>query len=113
MNMKKMLKNGDKAVEVRPKLPEFKSEADEAVWWDQNLHQFHGEILAQAQYRPALKVRRTKAVTIRLAEEDIDLAKSLASESGVSYQRLVRDLLQKAIRERKPKVMHSGSAAAL
>ena len=111
--MKKLLKNVDKAEEARPKLPEFKSEPAEAAWWDQNIDKFHSDILARGQHRPALKVRRTKAVTIRLAEEDLDLAKSLASESDVSYQKFVRDLLQKAIRQYKPRVMHSGSAPVL
>jgi len=80
-----------------PQVPEFASEREEAAWWDKQADEFHAGVIGGGQYKPGLKLRRTKAVTIRLAEADLELAKRLAMRSGVPYQTLMKELLHEAL----------------
>ncbi|MCZ2149650.1 MAG: BrnA antitoxin family protein [Bryobacterales bacterium] len=80
--------------------PDFASEREEAAWWDKHADEFHEDVIAQGQYKPGLKLRRTKPVTIRLAEADVELAKTLAVRSGVPYQTLMKELLHEALKRK-------------
>ena len=88
------------------KLPKFKSEAEEAEWWDRNpgfiADQFEkaakeGRILRGLPGRGA-----TRSVTIRLAMEDVETAQRLASKMGLPYQTYIKTVLHQAL-ERKRK----------
>ncbi|MGI8743913.1 MAG: CopG family antitoxin [Bryobacteraceae bacterium] len=107
--MKRQSQIGGKAQKASLGVPKFNSEAEEASWWDKNLDNFHGDIIAKGHYRPTLNVRRTKSVTIRLAQDDIELAKSLASAHGLPYQTLVKDLLHQALANCRSRPVRSRS----
>ena len=93
--------------QIRLRLPRFKSEAEEADWWDA-----HPEVILNAVERaygkkalerffaegPAPKRPPTKTVTIRLPVEDVARARRLAAQKGLGYQTLVKTLLHEALR---------------
>ena len=97
---------------VRIRTPKFRSEAEEAAWWDS-----HPEVILKAVERAygkkALerflgesttpKRPPTKTVTIRLPVEDVARARRLAARKGLGYQTLVKTLLHEALqREERP-----------
>lgn len=88
------------------KVPKFKSEAEEAEWWDRNpdfiADQFEkaakeGRILRGLPGRGA-----TRSVTIRLAMKDVETAQTLAAKMGLPYQTYIKTVLHQAL-ERKRK----------
>ena len=88
------------------KMPRFKSEAQEAEWWDKNpdfiADQFEkaakeGRILRGLPGRGA-----TRSVTIRLAVKDVETAQTLAEKMGLPYQTYIKTILHQALdRQRK------------
>jgi predicted DNA binding CopG/RHH family protein len=88
------------------KTRKFKSEAEEAAWWDQNpdfiADQFEkaakeGRILRGLPGRGA-----TRSVTIRLAVKDLETAQTLAQKMGLPYQTYIKTILHQALnRQRK------------
>jgi predicted DNA binding CopG/RHH family protein len=88
------------------KIPRFKSEAQEAEWWDKNpdfiADQFEkaakeGRILRGLPGRGA-----TRSVTIRLAVKDVETAQTLAEKMGLPYQTYIKAILHQALdRQRK------------
>ena len=78
------------------KMPKFKSEAEEARWWDANRAALDAEFVEKIKQGKAAKRTRaellqrlkgaTRAVTVRLAETDIAMAKQQAERKGLPYQ---------------------------
>jgi predicted DNA binding CopG/RHH family protein len=78
------------------KIPRFKSEAQEAEWWDA-----HPEVATSIMSR-ALKAgtaRRgpLKTVTMRLPVADVRAARNLAESRGLPYQTYIKMLLHQAL----------------
>ena len=84
--------------------PEFKSEAEEAKWWDE-----HEDLLAD-KFEQAAKegllghgrVARqgnTPTTTIRLDPNDISIARTQAEKKGLKYQTYLKMLLHEALQE--------------
>jgi predicted DNA binding CopG/RHH family protein len=90
------------------KTPEFKSEAEEASWWDNNpdllLKEFETAAKDGTLGRGTL-VRRgqTPTTTIRLDPTDIELAKSQAEQRGLKYQTYLKMIIHQALRQNDPK----------
>ena len=90
------------------KTPEFKSEAEEASWWDNNpdliLKEFETAAKDGTLGRGTL-VRRgqTPTTTIRLDPADIELAKSQAEQRGLKYQTYLKMIIHQALRQDDPK----------
>jgi len=91
-------------------IPNFKSEAQEAAWWDS-----HQDLIAEL-FRAAKASGRlqrlsasdllpeagvSKTVSIRLPSADLALARSLASKKGMRYQTLIKSLLHEALEREK------------
>ena len=87
-------------------MPKFKTEAEEAEWWDRN-----PEFIAD-QFEKAAKEWRilrglpghgaTRSVTIRLAMKDVETAQALAEKAGLPYQTYIKSILHQALeRQRK------------
>ncbi|MEO8597621.1 MAG: CopG family antitoxin [Candidatus Solibacter sp.] len=91
---------------TKHKLPMFKSEKDEAEWWDA-----HPEVITELflKARKEGRIKRlpvvrgaTRPVTIRMAVADVQVAQEIAERQGVPYQTYIKGLLHKALeRERK------------
>lgn len=78
-------------------IPEFKSEEEEAAWWDAN-----PDLIAEIFERAAAQGRvtrraPTKTVAIRLPIDDIARARRLARKKGIGYQTFVKMLLHEAL----------------
>ena len=88
----------------------FKNEADEAAWWAKNkvfvADQFEkakaagklgrGTVARIARERTS-QVGPSPTITIRIAEEDLARARSLASRRGLRYQTYLKMLLHQAL----------------
>ena len=87
-------------------IPKFKSERDEAQWWDA-----HPEVVT-ALFLKAKKEGRlerlprihgaTKSVTIRMPITDLETAREIADKRGLPYQTFIKGLLHQAL-ERESK----------
>jgi predicted DNA binding CopG/RHH family protein len=91
---------------AKPKIPKFKSEREEAEWWDA-----HPEVITELflKARKEGRIKRLPAVraattplTIRIPVTDLEAARQLAQKRGLPYQTYIKGLLHQAIeRERK------------
>jgi predicted DNA binding CopG/RHH family protein len=92
---KQKLKNTTKrpAKTVVMDLPEFKSEREEAEFWDANPD------LITAAMRAAYPPQRgkTQAVSIRVPVADLARIKTLAARKGIGYQTMAKVLLHEAV----------------
>ena len=87
-------------------VPRFKSEKEEAEWWDA-----HPEVITTLflKAKKEGRIKRlpvvrgaTRSVTIRMPIADIDVAQELAEKRGLPYQTYIKGLLHQALeRERK------------
>ena len=93
----------------RRTVPRFKTEKEEADWWYRNRDKIAGDFeqaakkgelkrLDQATLRARLASR---VITIRLPEEDIELARRQAAKKGLPYQTYIKSLLHQALRQTK------------
>lgn len=75
--------------------PEFRSEAEEAEWWDRH-QDLIADLLLKHGRRGAVP---TKNVSVRLPVTDIERARKLAGKRGVGYQTLIKTLLHEALKK--------------
>src|SRR6266536_1010477 len=95
-----------KAQKTSRKMPRFKSEAEEAAWWDRNPAFIAGQFENAAKEGRILRGLpghgATRSVTIRLAVTDVETAQALAAKTGLPYQTYIKTVLHQALeRERK------------
>src|SRR5579864_2282492 len=93
MNNKRSRRNRQPAKTVVMDLPEFKSEKEEADFWDANPD------LITAAMRAAYSSRsgKTQAVSIRAPVADLVRIKTLAASKGIGYQTMAKVLLHEAV----------------
>ncbi len=82
-------------------IPRFKSEAEEAEWWD-----VHPEVATQIMKSAVKtgKARRAvplKAVTMRLPVPDLEAAQELAARKRLPYQTYIKMLLHEALEKER------------
>jgi len=84
-------------------IPKFKTEAEEAAWWDSH-PETATEIMKRALKSGAARRRvPLKTVTMRLPMADLEAARDLASRKGLPYQTYIKMVLHEALqRERRP-----------
>jgi predicted DNA binding CopG/RHH family protein len=93
-------------------IPAFKSETQEAEWWYKNRARLDKDLVDAAKkgkLKPlntaALKARLTasksRIVSIRLPEDDIELARQQATLKGLPYQTYIKSVLHQALRQAK------------
>ena len=83
------------------RIPKFRSEAEEAEWWDA-----HPEVATEIMKRAikAGKARRKvplKTVTMRLPVPDIKSAQKLAQQKRLPYQTYIKMLLHAALEKER------------
>jgi predicted DNA binding CopG/RHH family protein len=83
-------------------LPDFKSEAEEAAWWDANQDYLSERLKKYGRMVGPLKVNRsapppTKAISIRIPIEDIERARAIAKKQGIGYQLVLKDAIRKGL----------------
>jgi predicted DNA binding CopG/RHH family protein len=78
-------------------IPVFKSEAAEAEWWYKNRTRLDKDFLEAAKkgalkrldpatLKARLNATKSRVVSIRLPEDDIQLARQQATQKGLPYQ---------------------------
>jgi len=86
---------------TKHRMPRFKSEQEEAAWWDS-----HPEVITELflKARREGRIKRlpvvrgaTKPVTIRMPVADIEAAQEIAERRGVPYQTYIKGLLHQAL----------------
>jgi len=92
---------------VALKVPDFRSESEEADWWYakrdlvEDLLVKHGRRVGDSiDLEVELVKPATKAISIRLAEPDLKRAKALAAQKGVGYQTYIRSVLHEALQQK-------------
>lgn len=74
--------------------PEFRSEAEEAAWWDRH-QDLIADLLVKHGHRGAVP---TKSISVRLPVTDIERARKLGEKRGVGYQTVIKTLLHEALK---------------
>ena len=93
-------------------IPVFESEREEAEWWYKNRTRLDKDLveaaktgklkrLDQATLKARLAASRSRVVSIRLLENDIDLARQQAAQKGLPYQTYIKSVLHQALRRSK------------
>jgi predicted DNA binding CopG/RHH family protein len=82
-------------------IPKFRTEAEEAEWWDG-----HPEVATEIMKRALRsgKARRKvplKTITMRLPVPDIKAAQELAHQKGLPYQTYIKVLLHEALKRER------------
>ena len=92
------------------KVPKFKTEEEEAQWWFDNRDRVehaliatldHGTIGRGTAPRLTSESRKSRNITIRMAEADLDLARKQAEEKGLPYQTYIKSVLHEALLKRE------------
>ena len=104
-----MQNKNKRSIAKKLQTPEFKSEMDEARWYEKNQDSLLAEFKDAAKDgtlgRGTLAKRGlTPTTTIRLDKRDIELAKRQAEERGLRYQTYLKMLIHQALREEGPRV---------
>ena len=90
---------------TRNRIPSFKSEQEEAAWWDA-----HPEVITELFLKAKRegKIKRlpvvrgaTRPVTIRMPVSDLEAAQEMAERRGVPYQTYIKGLLHRALASEK------------
>ena len=92
------------------RLPRFRSEAEEAAWWDKNADRLADQAIERLKARQALKT-----VTMRLPEGDIALARAIAAKRGLRYQTYLKTVIHSGLQSDAKKALksrHSRSAVS-
>jgi predicted DNA binding CopG/RHH family protein len=88
------------------KQPTFKTEAEEAEWWGKNQNliadrfeqaKTAGKLGQGTVARLARQAGASPTITIRLAEDDLNRARTFAAEKGLRYQTYLKMLLHQAL----------------
>lgn len=102
MNKSKTLKTkppkGTPENPVHLKTPVFKSEAEEAAWWDE-----HSEMVTDLLIKHGQPRAQTQSITMRLPVQDLNRARQLADKKGVGYQTLIKSLLHESLKRETEK----------
>jgi len=90
-------------------IPKFTSEAQDARWHDRHKRELESAMERRIKEGSTLTLRQAvtraklRAVTIRLATEDIDRARGLAARKGIGYQTYIKLLLREALQREAAK----------
>ncbi len=90
-------------------IPAFKSEMEEAAWWEEHRATVEADLRAALRQKKTLSLQDVMAharqkknmlpVTIRLPQDDIEAARRLANDQGIGYQTYIKLLLHKALQD--------------
>jgi predicted DNA binding CopG/RHH family protein len=92
-------------------IPAFKSESEEADWWHKKRGRLDKDLVEAGKKlkrldQGTLKARlaassKSRVVSIRLPETDLELARRQASQKGLPYQTYIKSVLHQALQRAK------------
>jgi predicted DNA binding CopG/RHH family protein len=87
-------------------IPKFSSEAEEATWWETHRPEIEAEIRKRIKKKKPLTLDSllrgatpSQPVTLRVSQEDLEMARRLAARRGLGYQTYIKMLLRNALSE--------------
>ena len=82
-----------------PKIPRFKSGAEEAAWWDANEDYIIERLKKHGRAVSPLKVEQqpTRAISIRIPVNDLERAQAIAKRKRIGYQTVLKDAIRKGL----------------
>jgi len=87
-------------------IPKFRSEAEEAAWWDTHRSEVEREIRQRMKQKQPLTLgnlipgsKPSQPITLRIPKEDLETARRLAARKGLGYQTYIKMLLREALAE--------------
>ena len=96
--------------------PKFKTEEEEALWWENNqvllLNEFAQAAKDGTIGRGTLMRRKgqTPTITIRLDPTDVELARAQAEERGLKYQTYLKMVIHQALTQEAGKRTSSSNS---
>ena len=107
------MRNTSKVRELPMDVPDFRTEAEEAAWWDRNANKISAMIMQRGIKGKLVKVReRTQLISIRVPMPDLELAKELAARSEEPYQTILKRALRAGLGEIKQAERNNRTAEA-
>ncbi|HLJ48300.1 MAG TPA: hypothetical protein VKU01_19935 [Bryobacteraceae bacterium] len=96
----------------RHEIAVFESETEEAEWWYKNREELDKDFdeaakegslkhLNDSTLKARLAASKSRVVSIRLPEADIELARQQATDRGLPYQTYIKSVLHQALRQAK------------
>jgi predicted DNA binding CopG/RHH family protein len=89
-------------------IPKFRSEAEEAAWWDAHRSEIEAEIRQRMKQKKPLTLgallqgaKPSQPVTLRIPKEDLETARRLAARKGLGYQTYIKMLLRDALEKER------------
>jgi len=91
-------------------IPAFRSESEEAEWWHKKRGRLDKDLveaaqmlkrLDQATLKARLAASKSRVISIRLPETDLELARQQASQKGLPYQTYIKSVLHQALQQAK------------
>jgi hypothetical protein len=74
--------------------PNFKSEAEEAAWWEAHADYMFERARKFGHLAPPLNVIRTTPISLRVDQDILERAKAIAKEKHLPYQRVLKDAMR-------------------
>jgi len=100
-------------------IPKFRSEAEEAAWWDVHRSEIEAEIRRRMKHDKPLTLENllrggkpSQPVTLRILKEDLEKARRLAAKKGLRYQTYIKMLLREALAKTEEEALEASRAAA-
>jgi len=100
--------------QMKPTVPSFATEAEEAEWWFKNRNVHGRKLLATAKTgaaqtltkatlmeRIAASKQPSPVVALRIPVADLALARKQAEQKGLPYQTYIKSLLHEALAQRE------------
>lgn len=89
-------------------VPKFKTEAEEAAWWDRHMDVVEENLIEAVEsgtarqgtaQRVLAEARESKNITIRMPLADIERARRLSAKKGLGYQTYMKMLLHESLNQ--------------
>jgi predicted DNA binding CopG/RHH family protein len=101
--------------QIKPIVPTFATEAEEAEWWFKNRNLHSQQLLSAAKAGGVQRLTKAKlleriatsrkaaspVVAIRIPEADLALARKQAEQKGLPYQTYIKSLLHETLAARE------------
>jgi len=85
---------GNKSKKQRLVIPKFESEAEEAAWWEAHADYMLERARKFRHVAQLLKLIRTTPVSLRIDQDVLDEATTIAKKRHLPYQRVLKDAMR-------------------
>lgn len=79
--------------------PDFKSEREEAEWWDKNSDFFMERLRKHGKVVYPTPAAKTRPISLRVEVDLIEKAKAIASKKGLGYQTVLKQAIRKGLKK--------------